>query len=66
MAIGHRGKAQRLPPQALWPQKEFIRFTKVEGAEAHGQMGAVLISNGRILDWLDDIIMKGKAEKYSR
>lgn len=29
-------------------------------------MGAILISNVRILDWLDEIIIKGKAGKYSR
>jgi hypothetical protein len=38
-------------------------FTKEEGAEEHCQMGAVLISNARILDWLDGIMMKGKAGK---
>jgi len=59
------GQARKLN-DALKSQKDFIRFTKEEGAEEHCQMGAMLISNARILDWLDDIIQKGKAEKYSR
>jgi hypothetical protein len=37
-----------------------LLFTKEEGAEEHCQMGAILISNARILDWLDDIMMKTK------
>ncbi|MCG2770553.1 MAG: prolyl oligopeptidase family serine peptidase [Desulfobacterales bacterium] len=56
------GQAPKLY-DALKSQKHFIMFTKEEGAEEHCQMGAILISNARILDWLDDIMMKGKAGK---
>jgi len=48
---------------ALKSPKDFMLFTKEEGAEEHCQMGAILISNARILDWLDGIMMKGKAGK---
>ena len=48
---------------ALKSPKDFMLFTKEEGAEEHCQMGAILISNARILDWLDGIMMKGKAKK---
>ena len=56
------GQAPRLY-EALKSQKDFIMFTKEEGAEEHCQMGAILISNARILDWLDDIMMSSKAGK---
>lgn len=36
-------------------------FTKEEGVEEHCQMGAILISNTRIFDWMGGIAMKGKA-----
>ncbi len=45
---------------ALRSPKDFLLFTKEEGAEEHCQMGAILISNARILDWLDGIMMKGR------
>jgi len=54
------GQAPKLY-DALKSQKHFIMFTKEEGAEEHCQMGAILISNARILDWLDDIMMRAKA-----
>jgi len=56
------GQASKLY-DALRTQKDFLMFTKEEGAEEHCQVGAVLISNARILDWLDDIMMKGEAGK---
>ncbi|MFH1951091.1 MAG: alpha/beta fold hydrolase [Pseudomonadota bacterium] len=59
------GQATKLY-DALKSQKHFIMFTKEEGAEEHCQMGALLISNARILDWLDDIMMKGKAGRSKR
>lgn len=43
--------------EALNAPKDFMLFTKEEGAEEHCQMGAILISNARILDWLDHIMM---------
>ncbi|MCX5803731.1 MAG: hypothetical protein NTU69_09435 [Proteobacteria bacterium] len=39
---------------ALTCPKDFILFTEKEGAEEHCQIGANVISNERILDWLDD------------
>jgi len=56
------GQAPKLY-EALQAPKHFIEFTKEEGAEEHCQMGAMLISNARILDWLDDIMMTGKTGK---
>ena len=56
------GQARKLY-DALKSPKDFMLFTKEEGAEEHCQMGAILISNARILDWLDGIMMKGKAGK---
>ena len=44
--------------QALECPKEFMIFTKLEGAEEHCQMGAVMISGERILNWLDDNLME--------
>jgi dipeptidyl aminopeptidase/acylaminoacyl peptidase len=52
------GQARQLY-DALTCPKTFLLFTKADAAEEHCQMGAVLISNQRILDWLDRI-MKGK------
>ncbi len=43
---------------ALRTKKTFLIFTKKEGAEEHCQMGAVLISNARILDWLDEAMRR--------
>jgi len=40
--------------EALECPKEFMLFTEQEGAEEHCQMGAVMISGERILNWLDD------------
>ena len=59
------GQAPKLY-DALTSHKDYIMFTKEEGAEEHCQMGAILISNARILDWLDDIIMRDNAEKSKR
>jgi hypothetical protein len=36
--------------------KEFVVFTKEEGAGAHCQGGAQLLANQRIFDWLDNVI----------
>jgi hypothetical protein len=56
------GQARKLF-EALNCPKEYMLFTRQEGAQEHCQMGAVLISNARILDWLDGLMRKGKAEK---
>lgn len=49
------GQAKRLYERLKAP-KDFLLFTREEGAEEHCQMGATLISNARILDWLDDVL----------
>ncbi len=46
--------------EALSAPREFMLFTAAEGAEEHCQVGALLISNARILDWLDDVMTKGR------
>lgn len=46
---------------ALKSPKEYLLFTREEGAEEHCQIGAPIISNARILDWLDDA-MKTKQQ----
>jgi hypothetical protein len=52
------GQASKLYDVLRCP-KDYMLFTKDEGAEEHCQMGAIGISNARILDWLDDIMMRG-------
>ncbi|NQV01565.1 MAG: alpha/beta hydrolase [Bacteroidia bacterium] len=47
------GQAKQLY-DALSCPKEFMLFTAEEGADQHCQMGAVMISGERILNWLDD------------
>ena len=59
------GQAKKLY-EALRSPKDFMLFTKEEGAEEHCQMGALLISNARILDWLDDLMKKAPAGKSKR
>ena len=41
---------------ALRCAKDYMLFTREEGAEEHCQMGAIPLSNARILDWLEDIM----------
>lgn len=41
---------------ALTCPKEFIQFASDEGAGLHCQMGAIMISNERIFNWLDDVM----------
>jgi len=53
----------RMLYEALKTQKDFLLFTKDEAAEEHCQMGAILISNARILDWLDTIMKKDVNKK---
>ena len=55
------GQALKLYNALVSHRKDFMLFTKEEGAEEHCQMGALLISNARILDWLDDIMMRGNS-----
>lgn len=63
LVIYSEGDRSLLPDQAqrlfnaINSPKEFMVFTKKEGAEEHCQMGAVMISNERILNWLDDNLM---------
>ena len=56
------GQAKQLW-KALQCPKEYMLFTKEEGAEEHCQMGAIMISNERILNWLDDALLKKKPKK---
>lgn len=44
----------RMLYEALRSPRDYMRFTREEGAEEHCQIGASFISNARILDWLDD------------
>lgn len=50
-----QGQAQRLYDQLTCP-KTFMNFTQAEGAGLHCQLGALLLSNQRIFDWLDTIV----------
>ncbi len=56
------GQAKRLY-DALQCPKDFMMFTKEDGAEEHCQIGAAYFSNGRILDWLDDAMKRSRAGK---
>jgi pimeloyl-ACP methyl ester carboxylesterase len=51
-----KGQAQKLYDKLTCP-KEFINFTQNEGAGLHCQMGALLLSQQRIFDWLDKKIL---------
>ncbi|MBN2125473.1 MAG: alpha/beta fold hydrolase [Deltaproteobacteria bacterium] len=51
------GQARQLY-DALKCPKEYMLFTKQEGAEEHCQMGAIMISNERILNWLEKVMLK--------
>ena len=53
------GQAKQLY-DALKCPKDFMLFTVEEGAEEHCQVGATMISNERILNWLDDTLKKTK------
>ena len=59
------GQAEKLFAALRCP-KDYMLFTKEEGAEEHCQMGAILLSNARILDWLEDIMAGGKPENPNR
>ena len=50
-----KDQAQKLY-NALTCPKTFMLFTRDDMASAHCQMGALLISNQRILDWLDETL----------
>lgn len=52
-----QGQAEELYAHIQAP-KTFMLFTAVEGAGAHCQMGAELLSHQRILDWLDSVFEK--------
>lgn len=49
----------RMLYNALRSPRDYMLFTREEGAEEHCQVGASRISNARILDWLDNA-MKAK------
>jgi pimeloyl-ACP methyl ester carboxylesterase len=51
------GQAPKLY-EAIKAKKDFLLFTREEGAEEHCQMGAILLSTAKILDWLDTIMKK--------
>lgn len=53
------GQAKQLY-EALRCPKEFMLFTREEGAGEHCQIGASMISNERILNWLDKTLKKAK------
>jgi hypothetical protein len=53
------GQAKQLFTVLRCP-KDYLLFTREEGAEEHCQMGAVVISNARILDWLDEFFSRSK------
>jgi len=53
------GQAKQLY-DALTCPKDFMLFTVEEGAEEHCQIGASMISNERILNWLDETLKKPK------
>ncbi len=48
---------------ALKCSKTYMLFTETEGAADHCQMGAMMISNERILNWLEDKLLKKKPKE---
>jgi dipeptidyl aminopeptidase/acylaminoacyl peptidase len=53
----HFGQAKQLF-NALKCPKTYMLFTNEEGAGEHCQMGAIMISNEKILNWLDNTSLK--------
>ena len=51
------GQAKQLY-DALQCPKKYLLFTTAEGAGDHCQMGAIMISNEKILNWLEDVLVK--------
>lgn len=51
-------EAQRTLYDLLTGPKTLMRFAAAEMAGEHCQMGAIALSNQRILDWLDEILAK--------
>lgn len=49
------GQAKKLY-DVLRCQKDYLLFTKGEGAAEHCQQGAKLYANARIFDWLEDVL----------
>jgi esterase/lipase len=56
-----RGQAQELYDK-LTCQKEFMCFTAEKGAGFHCQLGALLLSQQRVFDWLDEAVAVLKKE----
>lgn len=54
-----KGRARQLY-DALESPKEYMLFTTEEGAGEHCQMGAALLSNQRVFDWLDGILEENR------
>lgn len=53
------GQAKQLY-DLLTCQKEYMMFTSEEGAEAHCQVGAKHISNERIFNWIENVVLAHK------
>lgn len=49
------GQARQLHA-AIRAPKDFMLFTAEDGAEEHCQVGAMVYSNSRILNWLDEVM----------
>ncbi len=45
---------------SLRSMKEYILFTEEDGADEHCQMGAIVVSNERIFNWLDRVLDPNK------
>lgn len=48
---------------ALTCEKSFMLFTSEEGAGEHGQCGAKLLANERILSWIDERLLNSASSK---
>jgi alpha-beta hydrolase superfamily lysophospholipase len=58
------GQAQQLY-DALTCEKTFIAFAAREGAQLHCQVGARLLGNQRIFDWIDETLARKSQETIS-
>jgi alpha-beta hydrolase superfamily lysophospholipase len=54
---GAHEQAKRLF-EALRCPKTYLEFSEVDGAEKHCQVGAPMIANERILNWLDERLQR--------
>lgn len=54
--LWNQGQARQLYDE-LQSSKAFLEFTRADNAEAHCQMGTIAVSNEKIFNWLNEILL---------